>query len=60
MVEPLFQAGLAIAPSAHLDYVQYSCVAAGERARAELGFTARHSTRDCVARFARTRLRDAA
>jgi UDP-glucose 4-epimerase len=60
MVEPLFQAGLAIAPSAHLDYLQYSCVVAGELARAELDFTPRHSTRDCVARFARTRLRDAA
>jgi len=60
MVEPLFQAGLAIAPSAHLDYVQYSCAVSCDRARADLGFTPRHSTRDCVARFARTRLRDAA
>jgi UDP-glucose 4-epimerase len=60
MVETLFQAGLAIAPSAHLDYIQYPCVADGERARSELGFEPRSSTRDCVARFARSRLKDAA
>ena len=52
--------GLAIAPSAHLDYLQYPCVADGERARSELGFIPRQSTRDCMTGFARTRLRDAA
>lgn len=60
MVDGLFQAGLAIAPSAHFDYLQYPCVADGERARAELGFAPKHSTRDSVAAFAGMRLRAAA
>ena len=60
MIDALFQAGLAIAPSPHLDFVQYPCVAAVERARAELGFVAAQSTRDTVLGFARTRIRDAA
>jgi UDP-glucose 4-epimerase len=60
MVDALFEAGLAIAPSAHLDYLQYSCVADGARARAELGFVPRQSTRDCMTGFARARVRDAA
>ena len=60
MIDALFQAGLAIAPSAHLDYLQYPCVADGERARSELGFVPQQSTRDCMTGFARTRLRDAA
>lgn len=60
MVDALFQAGLAMAPSPHLDYLQYGCVADGERAAAELGFVPRKSTRDCVNDLARTLLRDAA
>jgi UDP-glucose 4-epimerase len=60
MIDALFQAGLAIAPSAQLDYLQYSCVADPERARAELGFVAHESTRDTVLGFARARMRDAA
>jgi UDP-glucose 4-epimerase len=60
MVDALFQVGLAIAPSPHLDYLQFPCVADGRRARAELGFTPRHSTRDTLVEFARAQLRDAA
>ncbi|MBI2964513.1 MAG: NAD-dependent epimerase/dehydratase family protein [Deltaproteobacteria bacterium] len=60
MVDALFQAGLAIAPSAHFDYLQYGCVADGERAVAELGFVPRKSTRDCVNDLAHTLLRAAA
>ncbi|MGH7898387.1 MAG: NAD-dependent epimerase/dehydratase family protein, partial [Candidatus Binatia bacterium] len=60
MMDALFSAGMAIAPSAHLDYLRYPCVADGERARVELGFVARQTTRDAVASFARTRMRDAA
>jgi len=60
MMDALFFAGLAIAPSAHLDYLRYPCVVDGERARAELGFTPKQSTRDTVASFAKTLLRDAA
>jgi UDP-glucose 4-epimerase len=54
MVDALFSTGLAIAPSAHLDYLQHPCVADGERAARELGFTPRVSTRHCLAEFART------
>jgi UDP-glucose 4-epimerase len=60
MVDALFEAGLAIAPSAHLDYLQYPCVADGGRAKSELGFVPRQSIRDCMTSFARTRVRDAA
>jgi UDP-glucose 4-epimerase len=60
MVDALFETGLAIAPSAHLDYLQYPCVADGARARNELGFVPRQSTRDCMTSFARARVRDAA
>lgn len=59
MVDTLFQAGAAIAPGAHLDYLRYLCIADGSRA-AELGFAPQHSTKDAVAAFARSRLRDAA
>ncbi|MET0151073.1 MAG: NAD-dependent epimerase/dehydratase family protein [Candidatus Binatia bacterium] len=60
MFDALFQVGLAIAPSAHLDYLQFPCIADGRRARAELGFAPRLSTRDALVEFARTRLLDAA
>jgi UDP-glucose 4-epimerase len=60
MVDALFQAGLAMAPSAQLDYLQHPCVADGARAARELGFTPRFSTRECIADFARTLFRDAA
>ena len=60
MIDALFQSGLAIAPSAHLDYLQYPCVADGERARVELGFAPRSSTRDTLVALGRTRLQDAA
>jgi UDP-glucose 4-epimerase len=60
MMDALFSAGLAIAPSAHLDYLRYPCVGDGERARVELGFVPKLSSREAVASFARTLLRDAA
>jgi UDP-glucose 4-epimerase len=60
MVDALFQAGLAIAPSGHVDYLQHPCVADGARAARELGFDARFATRDCLADFARSGLRAAA
>jgi UDP-glucose 4-epimerase len=60
MLDTLFQAGAAIAPGAHLDYLRYLCVADGSRAAEELGFTARYSTRDAVLAFARERPRIAA
>lgn len=60
MLDALFQAGAAIAPGAHLDYLRYLCVADCGRAASELGFVARHSTKDAVTAFARERLRAAA
>lgn len=60
MIDALFHAGLAIAPSQHLDYLQHPCVADGERAWKELGFAPAESTRDTLAAFARSRLPRAA
>ena len=60
LLDALFPLGLAIAPSPHLDYLQFPCVADGERARVELGFAPRHSTRDTLVDYARAPLRDAA
>jgi UDP-glucose 4-epimerase len=60
MMDALFAAGLAISPSPNLDYLRYSCVADGERARNDLAFVPKQSSRDAVASFARTLLRDAA
>ena len=60
MLDTLFQAGAAMAPGAHLDYLRYLCVADLSRAEAELGFVPRDSTRDCVVRFVRERPRAAA
>jgi UDP-glucose 4-epimerase len=60
LFDALFPLGLAIAPSPHLDYLQFPCVGDGERARVELGFVPRHSTRETLVDYAQTPLRDAA
>jgi UDP-glucose 4-epimerase len=60
LLDALFPLGLAIAPSPHLDYLQFPCVGDGERARVELGFAPRHSTRDTLVEYARMPLPDAA
>ena len=44
----LWSAGLAEAPGGFLDYARFLCVADGERAERELGFTARHTSRDAL------------
>jgi UDP-glucose 4-epimerase len=51
ILDALFQAGAAIAPSPHLDYLRWLFVADGERAAAELDFRARRSTRDVALAF---------
>jgi UDP-glucose 4-epimerase len=51
----LWSAGLGAAPSGFLDYVRYSCIADGERARRELGFVARHASREALEAFLRYR-----
>ena len=53
MLDTLFQAGAAMVPGAHLDYLRYLCVADLSRAETDLGFVARDSTRECLTRFAR-------
>src|SRR5205085_1799238 len=42
----LWSAGLGPAPGAFVDYVRFPFVADGEKAKAGLGFTARHSSRE--------------
>jgi hypothetical protein len=58
--DALFPLDRAIAPSAHLDYLQFPCVVDGERAHVELGFAPRHSTRATLVEYGRTPLREAA
>jgi hypothetical protein len=48
MVDALHAAGLVEAPSGFIDYVRYPCVADGEKARVELDFEAKHSTREAL------------
>jgi len=48
LVDLLWAAGLADAPGGFVDYARYLFVADGEKARRELGFTARHSSRDAL------------
>ncbi len=47
----LWAAGLGAAPGRFIDYVRFLCLADGARARASLGFTARHSSRDALAAY---------
>jgi len=53
--ELLWSAGLGAAPGGFLDFVRYSCIAEGERARRELGFVARYGSRDALTAFLRYR-----
>jgi UDP-glucose 4-epimerase len=51
----LWSAGLGAAPGGFVDYVRYSCIADGERARRDLGFVARYGSRDALEAFLRYR-----
>jgi UDP-glucose 4-epimerase len=48
LADLLWSAGLGEAPSGFVDYVRFPFVADGERARRELGFTARYGSRDAL------------
>ena len=47
----LWSAGIGEAPGGFLDYARFLFVADGEKARRELGFTARHSSREALLRY---------
>jgi UDP-glucose 4-epimerase len=51
----LWSTGLAEAPGAFLDYVRYPVVADGAKAKRELGFEARYSSREAVQGYLRYR-----
>lgn len=51
----LWAAGLGPAPSGFVDYVRYLCVADGEKAKEEMGFEARHGSRDALQDWLRYR-----
>jgi UDP-glucose 4-epimerase len=51
----LWSAGLAEAPGGFLDFVRYPFLADGDKARRELGFEARHSSRDALDAYLRYR-----
>lgn len=53
--DALWAAGLGTAPGGFVDYARFLCVADGERARSELGFEARHSTREALDAYLRYR-----
>jgi UDP-glucose 4-epimerase len=44
----LWATGLGPAPGGFLDYVRFLCVADGEKAREEMGFEARHTSREAL------------
>ncbi len=48
LADASWAAGLGEAPGGFIDYVRFLCVADGERARAELGFEARHGSREAL------------
>jgi UDP-glucose 4-epimerase len=51
----LWATGVGQAPSGFVDYVRFPFVADGEKARRELGFSARHSSRDALLSYLRYR-----
>jgi UDP-glucose 4-epimerase len=51
----LWSAGLAEAPGGFVDYARYPFVADGEKARRELGWGARHTSRDALMAYLRYR-----
>jgi UDP-glucose 4-epimerase len=53
--ELLWVAGVGHAPAGFVDYARFPFVADGERARRELGFVARHSSRDALLSYLRYR-----
>jgi UDP-glucose 4-epimerase len=53
--DALWAAGLVEAPGAFLDYARYPCIADGGRAERELGFVARHSSRDALLAYLKER-----
>ncbi|HET7291457.1 MAG TPA: NAD-dependent epimerase/dehydratase family protein [Vicinamibacteria bacterium] len=58
--EALWAAGVSEAPAGLLDYVRYPWVADGARAERELGFRARHSSREALLAYLRYRHPEAA
>jgi UDP-glucose 4-epimerase len=51
----LWAAGVGHAPAGFVDYVRFPFVADGDKARRELGFAARHSSRDALLSYLRYR-----
>ena len=51
----LWSAGLGEAPGGFIDYVRYLCLADGGKAARELGFTARHGSREALMDYLRYR-----
>ena len=49
--DALYAAGLVEAPSGFIDYVRYPCIADGAKAKRELDFVAKHSTREALDRY---------
>lgn len=53
--DALWATGIGDAPGGFVDYVRYPCVADGEKARRDLGFTAEYSSRESLEAYLRYR-----
>lgn len=48
LVDAMWYLKVSEAPSAHLDYLRYSCIASGEKAEKEMGFVAKHTSKQTL------------
>jgi UDP-glucose 4-epimerase len=55
LADLLWATGLGEAPGGFIDYVRFLCVADGDKARRELGFEARHDSREALTSYLRYR-----
>ena len=60
LAELWWASGVGEAPGGFIDYARFLCVADGEKARRELGFEARYSSRDALEAYLAYRYPEAA
>jgi nucleoside-diphosphate-sugar epimerase len=60
LAELWWASGVGEAPGGFIDYARFPCVADGEKAKLELGFAARHSSREALESYLAYRFPEAA
>jgi hypothetical protein len=60
LAELWWASGVGEAPGGFIDYARFPCVADGEKAKVELGFAARHSSREALESYLAYRFPEAA